>query len=73
MELSYVDGLLRAKYTAKFITGDDESFVEALKPVTDNEAVIHGLGRSKGETVQFVEVDGEMLMSYSGFLLRRID
>jgi hypothetical protein len=41
-----------------------------LKPVSDTEAVLAGLGgRSMGETVRVVTVRGKELLSYSGYLL----
>jgi CubicO group peptidase (beta-lactamase class C family) len=71
VELRYKDGLLQARCDIKTIPGDENAFTVALLPVSENEAVIHGLGRSKGDTVRFIERDGETLMSYSGFLLRK--
>jgi CubicO group peptidase (beta-lactamase class C family) len=45
-----------------------------LKPVTDTEAVLSGLGgRSMGETVRVVKAGGKELLSYSGYLLSRDD
>lgn len=72
VELSYTDGLLQAEYEIKTSPGDSEAMTVVLRPVTDNHAVVHGLGRSKGDTVHFVERDGETMMSYSGFLLRHV-
>lgn len=41
-----------------------------LKPVSDTEAILTGLGgRSMGETVRVVTVKGKELLSYSGYLL----
>ncbi len=42
----------------------------ALTPVSDTEAVVSGLGRSLGETVRAVLVDGQERIAYSGYLLR---
>lgn len=71
--LSYKDGLLQAQYKIEFLHDDEETSTMVLQPVTNNEAVIHGLGQDMGDTVQFVEHNGELLMSYSGFLLRRVE
>ncbi|MCG6538222.1 MAG: serine hydrolase, partial [Syntrophales bacterium LBB04] len=44
----------------------------ALRPVSGNEAVIYGLGRGMGETISVVTVEGEELLRYSGYLLRKL-
>ncbi len=38
-----------------------------LRPISDTEAVILGLGRARGETLRAVIVDGEERLRYSGF------
>lgn len=43
----------------------------ALKPISDTEAVIYGLGRGMGETIEVVTVGKEELLRYSGYLLRK--
>jgi hypothetical protein len=43
----------------------------AIAPVSDDEAVIRGIGRNMGETVRVVTVNGEERFSYSGYLLRK--
>jgi len=43
----------------------------AVAPVSDAEAVIRGFGRGMGETVRTVTVNGENMLSYSGYLLRK--
>lgn len=42
-----------------------------LKPISDSEAIILGLGRTRGETLRAVEVDGEERLRYSGFVGRK--
>jgi hypothetical protein len=44
-----------------------------LKPVSDTEAIILGLGRTRGETLRALDVDGEERLRYSGFVGRRLD
>ncbi len=44
-----------------------------LRPVSDSEAIILGLGRSRGETLRIIDADGEERLRYSGFVGRRID
>jgi len=43
----------------------------AVAPVSGDEAVIRGFGRGMGETVRAVSVNGEGMLSYSGYLLRK--
>lgn len=42
----------------------------AVAPVSDDEAVIRGFGRGMGETVRAVTINGEDMLSYSGYSLR---
>ena len=73
VELEEIDGFLKVQYAAELKPTGDETLTELLLPVSDTQAIIRGLGRGKGDTVQFVDIDGETLMRYSGFLLRRVD
>jgi hypothetical protein len=51
-------------------TGDQIAF--PIGPVSDDEAVILGLGeRARGETIGVVKVDGGEQLAYSGYLLKR--
>lgn len=43
----------------------------ALNPLSENEAVIAGLGRGMGETIRVVHRNNEELIRYSGYLLRK--
>ncbi|HJV87737.1 MAG TPA: serine hydrolase domain-containing protein [Noviherbaspirillum sp.] len=43
----------------------------AVRPVSETELVILGLGRQMGETIRVVEADGEERLAYSGYLLRK--
>ncbi|MCU0935626.1 MAG: hypothetical protein MUF66_06030, partial [Gammaproteobacteria bacterium] len=49
----------------------DQTVRLPLRPLSDDEAVIAGLGRNRGETVRMEERDGERLLRFSGFLARR--
>ncbi len=44
-----------------------------LRPISDTEAIILGLGRTRGETLRAIRVDGEERLRYSGFVGRKID
>ena len=53
-------------------TGDRLAF--PIGPLSEDEAVILGLGeRLRGESVSFVNVDGEEHLYYSGYLMRRLE
>jgi CubicO group peptidase (beta-lactamase class C family) len=43
-----------------------------LRPISDTEAIILGLGRTRGETLRAITVDGVERLRYSGFEGRRI-
>lgn len=42
-----------------------------LRPISDTEAIILGLGRTRGETLRAILVDGEEQLRYSGFMGRK--
>jgi hypothetical protein len=42
-----------------------------LRPTSDTEAIILGLGRTRGETLRAVSVDGGEGLRYSGFIGRK--
>ncbi len=65
------NGLLIADYSMPVLFKGRPSF--GLKPVSDEDAVIYGLGSGKGETIRTVRVDGREELYYSGYLLRKKD
>jgi hypothetical protein len=56
----------------KLPTLSDQTIQVPLQPVSDTEAIILGLGRTRGETVRAVTVNGEEQLRYSGFIGRRL-
>lgn len=44
-----------------------------VKPISDTEAIILGLGRTRGDTLRAIEVDGEEQLRYSGFVGRKLE
>jgi hypothetical protein len=50
----------------------DQTIQVPLQPVSDTEAIILGLGRTRGETLRAVTVNGEERLRYSGFIGRRL-
>ena len=57
VHLKYHDQLLVIDFTIPFFLDSDKSLV--LKPISDTEAVILGLGSNMGETIRVVVSDGE--------------
>jgi hypothetical protein len=43
-----------------------------IRPISDTEAIVLGLGRMRGEVLQVVEVDGRECLRYSGYIVRKI-
>jgi CubicO group peptidase (beta-lactamase class C family) len=43
----------------------------AIAPVSETEAIFRGIGRGMGETVRVITVNGEEMVSCSGYLLRK--
>jgi CubicO group peptidase (beta-lactamase class C family) len=65
------DGFLFVDYSIPLLFPGTVSF--AVAPIYDDEAVIRGFGRGMGETICAVTVNGEEMLSYSGYLLRKRD
>lgn len=69
IRLRYSDGILRIDYRLPlFFPG---TLNIAVAPLSDTEAVFRGLGRGLGETILVEKVDGEEMLRYSGYLLRK--
>ena len=43
----------------------------AVAPVSETEAILRGIGRNMGETVRVITANGEEMIAYSGYLLRK--
>jgi len=69
LRLRVENGFLFVDYSIPLLFPGTMNF--ALAPVSDAEAVIRGFGRGMGETVRAVTVNGENMLSYSGYLLRK--
>lgn len=44
-----------------------------LRPISDTEAIVLGLGRTRGETLRAISVDGEERLRYSGYIGRKVE
>jgi len=70
-QVRIVDGQLCMSYKLPLLS---ESAIRVpLRPVSDSEAIILGLGRTRGETLRAVQVNGKEHLRYSGFVGRKID
>ena len=69
VRLRYAEEILSAEYTMPHFS--EQTMSLALAPISETEAVICGLGRGKGETVRVITREGEELLAYSGYLLRK--
>jgi hypothetical protein len=67
IHLRYEDGLLLAECAVPLFFKGRVRF--PLKPVSDTEAVIAGLGRGLGETIRVIQVKGREALRYSGYAL----
>jgi hypothetical protein len=65
------DGFLYVDFSIPLLFPGTMNF--AVAPISDDEAVIRGFGRGMGETVRAVTANGENMLSYSGYLLRKKD
>jgi CubicO group peptidase (beta-lactamase class C family) len=63
------DGFLYVDFSIPLLFPGTMNF--AVAPVSDDEAVIRGFGRGMGETICAITVNGEEMLSYSGYLLRK--
>ena len=66
----YRDGKLGMSYRMPVLT--DATISVPLQPISDTEAIILGLGRTRGETLRAFIEDGEEHLRYSGFIGRRL-
>ena len=62
-------GFLFVDFSIPLLIPGTASF--AIAPISDAEAVIRGFGRGMGETIRVVTGNGENMLSYSGYLLRK--
>ena len=59
-------------YLVEAMTFPEYTFTKILRTVSDNEAVIEGLGRGMGETVHIVDTERGEIMTYAGLKFERI-
>ncbi|NOZ47774.1 MAG: beta-lactamase family protein [Chlorobi bacterium] len=44
-----------------------------FKPINSSEAITYGIGRNLGETIQFTNEDGEEILMYSGYKMKKTE
>jgi CubicO group peptidase (beta-lactamase class C family) len=69
-ELKLRNGHLCMSYRLPRLSSD--TIQVPLRPISDTEAVILGLGRTRGETLRVVREEGEERLRYSGFVGRKV-
>jgi len=67
--LKKLDGFLMLEYSIPTI--DIKQLSLPIAPISEHEAIILGLGRGMQETVRIVNLNGEDLIAYSGYFLRK--
>ncbi|GMR20914.1 MAG: serine hydrolase domain-containing protein [Gammaproteobacteria bacterium] len=65
--LAMDDGIMVMRYRLKMPVLPEQSAALPIMPISDTEAVIMGLGRGLGETVQIIQQDGEEILRFSGY------
>jgi CubicO group peptidase (beta-lactamase class C family) len=66
LQLSEQSGVLCLHYRAPHLSQSPVRL--PLQPVSENEAVIQGFGRGRGETVQVVTINGKQCLKFSGYM-----
>jgi CubicO group peptidase (beta-lactamase class C family) len=63
------DGFLMLEYAIPGLDVDKLAF--PIMPISDQEAIVLGLGRGTQETIRIVKQNGKELVAYSGYLLQK--
>lgn len=74
LHLEYNNGILQMSAASPYYQemGVNTRLQMVLKPISDTEAIIFGLGRNKGETIRVVSTnEGEQIL-YSGYILQKV-
>ncbi len=61
------DGILVMSYRLKMPVLPETKASLPIRPISDDEAIILGLGRGMGETVRIIHADGKEVLRFSGF------
>jgi hypothetical protein len=69
VRLRHNNGLLFMDFSVPLFS--KKTITIALKPISDSEALIYGLGRGKEETIRFIKHEGEEVFRYSGYLFKK--
>ncbi len=72
LELDHLELEIDAGYLQVVLKSGEDSDVQLLKVISDNAAILDGLGRSLQETVRVVKEHGKEIMLYSGLRLQRV-
>ncbi len=69
LRLENRNGVLHLRYRMPMLS--HRAIALPIMAISDREAITLGLGRTRGETVRIVDVDGEERLVYSGYQARR--
>lgn len=69
-ELKLQDGQLCMSYKLPRLSA--KTIQVPLRPISDTEAIILGLGRTRGETLRIIHTAGEERLRYSGFVGKKV-
>jgi hypothetical protein len=64
--LSEEEGVICLHYQAPHLS--EREIRLPLLPVSETEAVVQGLGRGAGETLEVIEIDGQACLRFSGYI-----
>ncbi len=64
------DGILVMSYKLKMTVLPEQDAAVPIMPISDNEAVVLGLGRGMNETIYIDNVDGREILHFSGYTAR---
>jgi hypothetical protein len=70
-ELKLRDGQLYMSYRMPMLSS--KRIQVPVRAISDSEAIVLGLSRTRGETLRAIDVGGEERLRYSGFLGRKLD
>lgn len=67
-KLEVVDGILVMSYKLKMPVLPEQSSAVPIMPISDNEAIVLGLGRGMNETIRIVNKGDREAIEYSGYV-----
>lgn len=69
VSLKLNEGQLCMSYRMPLLTADRIQI--PIRPVADDQGIVLGLGRTRGDTVRFIQREGKPMLRYSGYFAER--